>query len=214
MKCRILLTGCGWRSQIYRRAISNLPEHFELCGILMHSDVRAKEIESETGIPSTADMETALSWNPDFTILCVPKPAMKDWVIRFMKRGIPVLSETPPGINIDELNELWNAKVRLSGKVQVAEQYFLQPYYSALKNIIDSGILGEISNVNISAIHGYHCISIFRHLLGIRAFRALAGHQRVFGRHHHVRRTEKRIAARRVNGNRVTRRLEIDESAG
>ena len=31
---------------------------------------------------------------------------------------------------------------------------------------------------------------------------------------HHVRRTEKRIATRRVNGNRVTRRLEIDESAG
>ncbi len=167
MKCKILLTGCGWRSQIYRRAISNLHEHFELCGILMHSDKRAKEIEAETGIRATGDMETALSWDPDFTILCVPKPAMKDWVIRFMESGVPVLSETPPGINTDELNELWKEKVRLNGKVQVAEQYFLQPYYSAVKNIIDSGILGEVSNVNISAIHGYHCISIFRKLLGI-----------------------------------------------
>lgn len=167
MKCKILLTGCGWRSQIYRRAIANLPNEFELCGILMHSEQRAKEIELETGISSTADFKTALSWKPDFTILCVPKAAMKDWVIRFMKAGVPVLSETPPGINIDELNELWNESVRLNGKVQVAEQYFLQPYYSAVQNIIESGVLGEISNVNISAIHGYHCMSIFRKFLGI-----------------------------------------------
>ena len=167
MKCRILLTGCGWRSQIYRRAIANLPEEFELCGILMHSKERAREIEEETGIRTTSDYETALSWNPDFTILCVPKPAMKDWIIRFMEAGIPVLSETPPGINVNELNELWREKIRLNGKVQVAEQYFLQPYYSAVQNIIDSGILGEITNVNISAIHGYHCMSIFRKFLGI-----------------------------------------------
>lgn len=167
MKCKILLTGCGWRSQIYRRAITNLSEDFELCGILMHSEKRAKEIEADTGIRTTSDFKTALDWKPDFTILCVPKPFMKQWIIRFMEAGIPVLSETPPGINVAELNELWNEKVRLNGRVQVAEQYFLQPYYSAVQNIIDSGILGEISNVNISAIHGYHCMSIFRKFLNI-----------------------------------------------
>lgn len=167
MKCKILLTGCGWRSQIYRRAIANLPGEFELCGILMHSEKRALETEKEIGIQTTSDFETAISWKPDFTILCVPKSTMKDWIIRFMERNIPVLSETPPGTSIGELNELWNAKIRLNGRVQVAEQYFLQPYYSAIQNIINSGILGEISNVNISAIHGYHCISIFRKLLGI-----------------------------------------------
>jgi len=167
MKCKILLTGCGWRSQIYRRAIANLPEEFELCGILMHSKERASEIEKQTGIRTTSDLETALRWNPDFTILCVPKPAMKGWIIRFMEREIPVLSETPPGTNVAELNELWREKIRLNGKVQVAEQYFLQPYYSAVQKIIDSGIIGEVSNVNISAIHGYHCMSIFRKFLGI-----------------------------------------------
>lgn len=167
MKSKILLTGCGWRSQIYRRAIANLSDKFELCGILIHSVKRADEIEKETGIRTTSDFKTALKWNPDFTILCVPKPTMKDWIIRFMEHHIPILCETPPGINIDELNEIWNQKVRLNGKIQVAEQYFLQPYYSAVQNIINSGILGEVSNVNISAIHGYHAMSIFRKFLGI-----------------------------------------------
>ena len=138
MKCKVLLIGCGWRSQIYRRAIDNLSNDFELTGILMRSDERAKEIEAQTGIRSTGCFDTAMSWNPDFAILCISKPATKEWLFRLMKHGIPVLCETPPGIDVKELNEVWAENVRLNGKVQVAEQYFLQPYYSAVQSIIDS----------------------------------------------------------------------------
>ena len=38
MKYKILLVGCGWRSQIYRCAVANLSNEFEFCGILMHSE--------------------------------------------------------------------------------------------------------------------------------------------------------------------------------
>jgi len=168
MKCKILLVGCGWRSQIYRRAVANMCNDLEFCGILMHSEKRAEEVAKETGIRTTSSFETALKWNPDFVILCVPKPVMKDWIIRFMEHQIPILCETAPGINVAELNEVWKESVRLNGKVQVAEQYFLQPYYHAVQTIIDSGLLGDIINVNLSAIHGYHCMSIFRKFLGLR----------------------------------------------
>lgn len=167
MKCKVLLIGCGWRSQIYRRAIANRPEDFELTGILMRSSERAKEIEMQTGIRSTGCFETAMSWKPDFAILCISKPATKEWLFRLMEHGVPVLCETPPGINVEELNEVWRENVRLNGKIQVAEQYFLQPYYSAVQNIINSGLLGDVLSVNMSAIHGYHAMSIFRKFLGI-----------------------------------------------
>lgn len=167
MKCKILLVGCGWRSQIYRRAVANCPDDLEFCGILMHSEKRAKEVEQQTGICTTSSFETALEWKPDYVILCVPKPVMKDWIIRFMEAGIPILCETSPGNNVAELNEVWNESVRLNGKVQVAEQYFLQPYYHAVQEIIDSGLLGDVLSVNMSAIHGYHAMSIFRKFLGI-----------------------------------------------
>lgn len=181
MKMKILLVGCGWRSQIFRRAVDYLKEELEFCGVLMHSEKRAKEVEAETGIRATADFEEAVSFKPDFVILCVPRPVMKDWIIRFMELSIPVLCETPPGKNVDELNELWQEKIRLNGKVQVAEQYFMQPYYSALQNIIDSGILGSVSNVNISAIHGYHAMSIFRKFLGLDCENCtLSGHRYEF----------------------------------
>ena len=167
MKYKVLLVGCGWRSQIYRRAVANLSEEFEFCGILMRSKQRAAEIEQETGIRATDDFDTAVSWKPDFVILCVSKASTKAWLVRFMEHQIPVLCETPPATNVAELNEIWKEKVRLNGKVQVAEQYFLQPYYHGVQTVIDSGILGQVLSANMSAIHGYHAMSIFRKFLGI-----------------------------------------------
>ena len=167
MKCKILLVGLGWRSNIYRRAVANLSNVFEFCGILMHSQQRALEVEKETGIQTTSDFETAMSWKPNFAILCVSKTATKECLFHLMEHQIPVLCETPPAMTVDELNEIWQKNVFLNGKVQVAEQYFLQPYYQAVQTIIDSGVLGEVQSVNMSAIHGYHAMSIFRKFLGI-----------------------------------------------
>lgn len=168
MKCRILMIGCGWRSQFYLKAIENLKEHLEVCGIFMRTKERAQEIQEEKGIFATADWEEALALQPDFVLLSVPKMATKEWLIRLMKAQIAVLCETPPALKVEDLNELWQAKLKYDGRVQVAEQYFMQPYYSAVMKIIESGILGDVVNVNMSAIHEYHALSIFRKFLGIK----------------------------------------------
>lgn len=167
MKTRFIMVGCGWRSQFYLRAVRALPEELEISAILMHTKGRAEQVQRETGIFSTDCLEEALAEKPDFVLLCVPKARMKEWIISLMERQIPVLCETPPGESVEELNELWEKKVKWNGRVQVTEQYFLQPYYSGVQKIIDSGVLGQVSNVSMSAIHGYHAMSIFRKFLGI-----------------------------------------------
>lgn len=95
----------------------------------MHSKTRAEEIQKEKGVYATDDFEEAIALRPDFAILCVPRPVMKDFIVRFMKAQIPVLCETPPGKDVTELNEIWQEKLRYNGKVQVAEQYFMQPVF-------------------------------------------------------------------------------------
>ena len=167
MKAKIMMFGCGWRSQFYLRAVKSLPQDLEIAAIVMNTKERVQQIQEETGYFATDNLEEAIAKNPDFALICVPKPKMTDYIISLMEHQIPVLCETPPGITVDDLNRLWAEKVRLNGKVQVTEQYFLQPYYAAVQNIIQDGVLGEVSNVNMSAIHGYHAISIFRKFLGI-----------------------------------------------
>lgn len=70
--------------------------------------------------------------------------------------GIPVLCETPPGEDLEDLNSLWAEYKKYNGKIQVAEQYFAQPLYAAWEKVIRSGKLGEVENINISSLHGYH----------------------------------------------------------
>lgn len=166
-KTRFAIVGFGWRAQFYQRAARMLPEKFEITAIVTRTRERALKIQEDTGIRAVCSMEEALKDQPDFVLLCVPRTVMKDWIIRLMEQKIPVLCETPPGQNVEELNALWKEKVRLGGNVQVTEQYFLQPYYAAVIRLARSGILGEISNMNMSAIHGYHAVSIFRKVLGV-----------------------------------------------
>ena len=51
--------------------------------------------------------------------------------------------------------------------MQVAEQYFAQPYHRSLKKIVDLGIIGTPSDLLLSMAHGYHGISVMRRLLGV-----------------------------------------------
>ena len=167
VKTRFTIVGYGWRAQFYLRAARMIPQEFEVTSIVTRSGERAAQIRKETGIPAVRSLEEALGDQPDFVLLCVTRAVMKDWIVRLMEQKIPVLCETPPGKDVDELNELWKEKVRLGGNVQVTEQYFLQPYYAAMIRLARSGLLGDISNMNMSAIHGYHAVSIFRKVLGV-----------------------------------------------
>jgi predicted dehydrogenase len=127
---------------------------------------RAAQVAEQEHVFATADLEEALKTGPDFAVLCVPRAIVKDYMTRLMERNIPVLCETPPGKDVQALKDLWQEVCRCRGRVQVLEQYFVQPYYASVLTLIEQGYLGEISQVMLSALHGYHAISMYRKLLG------------------------------------------------
>lgn len=167
MKTRFIVIGYGWRADFFYRIAKLVPERFEICAGVLRTKERAQQVAEEQKVFATEDLEEALKTEPDFAVLCVPREIVKDYLVRLMEKGIPVLTETPPGKDVPELQELWRETVRLKGRVQVLEQYFLQPYYAAVQEIIRKGYLGEVSYVMLSALHGYHAVSMYRKLLGI-----------------------------------------------
>lgn len=168
MKTRFVIIGYGWRADFYYRIAKMLPERFEICAGVLRTAERAKEVAEREHVFATSDLKEALSTKPDFAVLCVPRNIVKDYLIRLTEEKIPVLCETPPGKDIAELTALWEETEKRGGRIQVVEQYFLQPYYAAVQKIIEAGYLGEISSVMLSALHGYHAISIYRKFLGIK----------------------------------------------
>ena len=167
MKVRYMIIGYGWRADFYYRIAKLLPEQFTVCAGVLRTEERAGQVAEQENVFATADIEEALAVNPDFAVLCVPRSIVKDYLVQLMEKGIPVLCETPPGKDTEELKELWKMVQIHNGRVQVVEQYFLQPYYAGMLKMIEEGYLGKISSVMLSALHGYHAVSMFRKILGI-----------------------------------------------
>jgi predicted dehydrogenase len=77
------------------------------------------------GIVGSID-EMLAKRKPDFVVTSVPGKANPDAIRELVSRGLPVLSETPPATTVAEMADLCHL-VKAGAKLQVAEQYHLQP---------------------------------------------------------------------------------------
>ena len=79
---------------------------------------------------------------------------------------MPVLTETPPADDVLTLLGLIEL-VRRGARIQVAEQYHLQPLLRAQLDLAAGGLLGTFTSAQCSVAHDYHGMSLLRRALGI-----------------------------------------------
>lgn len=161
---RFAVIGSGWRSLFYVRIARALPDMFELTALLCRGQEKADRIQKEYGIHTTTSEDEIIASKPDFVVSAVNKSSMSDVVRYWAAKGIPVLSETPAGLDIDILKAI-RQDVENGARIQVAEQYFLYPSIKALIDECKSGTIGEPVSLTISAMHDYHAASVIRRML-------------------------------------------------
>lgn len=166
---RFAIIGSGWRSEFFLRIASALPKQFSVSGLVTRSPETAKDITSKWGIPCHPDIESLLSHGPhEFVVVSVPGEAAPKIAVQLVEKGIPVLCETPPAVDLESLIELYE-RVGKSGLIQVAEQYHLSPLTNAQLRAAGSGIIGQVSQAMVAQCHNYHGVSLLRRALGIGA---------------------------------------------
>ena len=165
-RIRYAVAGNGWRAMFFVRAAKNLPELFELTGVLCRTKEKAEAFEREHGVKAYHTLDALLETKPQFVVTCVTKAALADMTMQILERGVPVLSETPLAVDIPTLERLWETHVRTGTPLEMAEQYFLYPSHQAKRKIVKSGLLGDVRNVWMSMMHDYHGISMLRAYLG------------------------------------------------
>ena len=161
---RFAVIGSGWRSLFYVRIARALPDMFELTALLCRGQEKADRIQNEYGIHTTTSEDEIIASKPDFVVSAVNKSSMSDVVRYWAAKGIPVLSETPAGLDIDTLKAI-RQDVENGARIQVAEQYFLYPSIKAVIDECKSGTIGEPVSLTISAMHDYHAASVIRRML-------------------------------------------------
>ena len=165
-RIRFGIIGSGWRALFYVRAAKALPEQFELTGVVCHTKDKAQAFAAEHGDFASASLEELLKTQPEFVICCVNKDSMAGSAARLMEAGMPVLCETPLATHIGTLRELYAVQRRTGTLLELAEQYFLYPTHQARRALIDAGMLGHVTGCQLSMVHDYHAVSLFRFYLG------------------------------------------------
>ncbi|CAA9373101.1 MAG: Predicted dehydrogenases and related proteins [uncultured Propionibacteriaceae bacterium] len=161
------LIGSGRRTSFYLRLATMAPDRFRVAGVVTRTEERGAEVTAQWGVPTfrtPADLRAA---EPvDLVVASVPWAAMPEAVRAVVALDLPVLAETPPAPDLEGLRSLWS-DVGSSGLVQVAEQYLLMPGHAVRLAAVRSGIIGEVTSVQVSSTHLYHAVSMIRGLLGV-----------------------------------------------
>lgn len=166
-KIRFGLIGSGWRAEFYIRIAKALPEIFELTAVVVRDPEKGNLFSHRMQIPVVNTLEELLQTEPDYVVLSIKRGILSEYLPILFEKKVPVLCETPPGESLEALESVWDSCQLHNGKIQVAEQYLQQPLYTAWYKAISDHKLGEIQNINISALHGYHGASVIRRFLNV-----------------------------------------------
>ena len=165
-KIKYALIGSGWRAEFYIRIAKMVPEQFELTAVLVRDAAKGAAFAEEFQVKVVNSLEALMETAPEFVVLSIKRGFVTGYLLDLFRRGIPVLAETPPGEDMESLQSLWSAYEKYQPKIQVAEQYFVQPLYAAWYQALQDGMIGRVQNISISSLHGYHGVSMIRRMLG------------------------------------------------
>ncbi len=165
---KFAVLGAGWRSEFFMRIANTLPDTFEVVGVLMRNKEKGQIFQKKFHVPVFYDFDELIKKDLDFVVVSYPWEVAFEYNKKLFALNVPILSETPIAPTLETVDQIWEESTHYPVKIQVAEQYFAQPYHSALMNIIQNGMIGEPTDVLMSMLHGYHGINMIRRYLGVK----------------------------------------------
>ena len=164
---RVGVVGSGWRAEFYLRMARLMPARSRITGVVTRTAERGDQVRAAWGVPTVRTVADLLALErPDYVVVAVPWDVTPVATGELVRSGVPVLAETPPAPDLPGLRELWSV-VGPSGLVQVAEHSPFMPAHAARAAVLRAGVIGEVTQVQISSTHMYHAMALVRSMLGV-----------------------------------------------
>ncbi|WP_426764115.1 Gfo/Idh/MocA family protein [Pseudarthrobacter sp. 1G09] len=168
-KARFALIGTGGRSEMYIRAIFG--KHADTAELVAFSDVNPGRVEfyqkliQELGAPgpiASFDPKDLTAFvqanNIDRVVVTTPDYTHADFIVEGLRAGADVVVEKPLTIDAEGCRRITQAVQETGRNVVVTFNYRYSPRNSALKEIIQSGVIGKVTSIDFSwvldTVHG------------------------------------------------------------
>lgn len=121
----------------------------EVAAIASRDLDKAKITAEEKNIPQAYGSYEALLEDPSIDVIYIPLPnhLHKEWAIRAASAGKHILCEKPLALTAAEASEMTEAAASAGVYLLEAFMYRYHPRYDTIKNLIDSGTIGEVRGI-------------------------------------------------------------------
>jgi predicted dehydrogenase len=168
-KKKYVLVGCGSRSEMFYRALARdfreTSELLAFCDInrtrmaLANRYLREKYDHDEVAAYGADAFDTMIEeQKPDVVIVTTVDRLHHHYIIRAMEAGCDVISEKPMTVDDEKCREIMDAVERTGRKLRVTFNYRYASYHSRIKELIMSGVIGEVNSVHfewlLNTVHG------------------------------------------------------------
>ncbi len=149
MPLKIAIVGTGFFSQFHYEAWSRLPEAV-LVGAASLDPKGLSDIGDRYGISALFDdVGTMLDeTKPDLLDIVAPPVAHRALLEEAAKRGIDVICQKPLGGNLETAKAMVEMADAARITLVVHENFRFQPWYREAKRVIESGRLGDVTNIS------------------------------------------------------------------
>lgn len=150
MKHKILLLGMGFWGTHWLELIQKT-ERCELVGLAgsaLEIEDACKKYGVERNIIFSDYKEAIEKTKADIAVIVIPAVLHADAAKRALAKGINIIMEKPLSMNINEAQELLDAKIENPGvKFMASQNYRWRSHNQAIKNAITNGMLGKVESI-------------------------------------------------------------------
>ena len=151
---KYVIVGAGMRGYyMYGKRISaeEYKKDASIEGIYDVNPVRAREFAKDCGnFPVYDNFDRMLEEvKPDYVIVTTVDCCHHEYIIKALEAGCDVISEKPMTIDEEKCNAILEAEKRTGKRVRVTFNMRFMPYMQKVKQMVKSGIIGEILSVDL-----------------------------------------------------------------
>lgn len=152
-KIKLAVIGCGNRSQIYTKLALQMPQKYEIIAAADFNSERVEKVKEISNNPkfrsfTSAEAILAEPKLADMMIIGTQDTEHFEPAVKAMEKGYDLLLEKPIATNLKDVLVLQKLAKKLNRKVLVCHVLRYTSFYQEVKKIVDSGILGDIININ------------------------------------------------------------------
>lgn len=159
-KVTAILLGAGGRGNVYSLYAKECPDEFEIVAVAEPNAARREKYKNEYGIAAENAVETweellARPRMADAALVCTLDEMHVAPAVRAMELGYHILLEKPMANHEKDCIAIAEAARKYNRILSICHVLRYTPFYSAIKQLVDEGVLGQIMAVQQTENVGY-----------------------------------------------------------